>query len=104
MAPVLDDKLIYEILSVVAEIPEGNVATYGQIAHLIDRPRNARLVGKVLSMADYFGLYPCHRVVDHTGRLCPGWREQGPLLLQEGVILKDENHVNLKLCQWDTND
>ena len=28
--------LIYEILSVVEEIPEGCVATYGQIARLID--------------------------------------------------------------------
>ena len=27
----------YEVLSVVAEIPEGTVATYGQIARLIGR-------------------------------------------------------------------
>lgn len=44
--------LIYEILSVVEEIPEGCVATYGQIARLIGRDKNSRLVGKVLSMAD----------------------------------------------------
>ena len=31
-AAVLDDGLVYEILSVVAEIPEGRVASYGQIA------------------------------------------------------------------------
>lgn len=43
--------LIYEILSVVEEIPEGCVATYGQIARLIGRDKNSRLVGKVLSMA-----------------------------------------------------
>ena len=49
MRAVLDDGLIYEILSVVEEIPEGRVATYGQIARLIGRERNARLVGKVLS-------------------------------------------------------
>ena len=28
----MDEGLIYEILSVVEEIPEGKVATYGQIA------------------------------------------------------------------------
>ena len=44
MRAVLDDGLIYEILSVVEEIPEGHVATYGQIARLIGRERNARLV------------------------------------------------------------
>ena len=65
--------LIYEILSVVEEIPEGCVATYGQIARLIGRDKNSRLVGKVLSMAEYYGDYPCHRVVNHAGRLVPGW-------------------------------
>lgn len=43
---ILNENLIYEILSVVEEIPEGNIATYGQIARLIGRGRNSRLVGK----------------------------------------------------------
>ena len=97
----LSDDLIYEILSVVEEIPEGHVATYGQIARLIGRERNARLVGKVLSMSDFYGKYPCHRVVNHAGRLAPGWHEQGVLLEAEGIVLKDENHVDLKRYQWD---
>lgn len=101
MGAVLDENLIYEILSVVEEIPEGRVATYGQIAKLVGREKNARLVGKVLSMAEYYGQYPCHRVVNHAGRLVPGWREQGYLLEQEGVALKDRTHVNLKEYQWD---
>ena len=98
---VLQEDLIYEILSVVEEIPEGNVATYGQIAKLIGRDKNARLVGKVLSMAEYYGDYPCHRVVNHAGRLAPGWQEQGQLLREEGVSFKDKEHVDLKKCQWD---
>ena len=32
---IMDNDLIYEILSVVEEIPEGKVASYGQIAALI---------------------------------------------------------------------
>ena len=52
---VLNEALIYEILSVVSEIPEGRAASYGQIAKLIGRDKNARLVGKVLSMAQYYG-------------------------------------------------
>jgi len=100
MKRVLEEDLIYEILSVVEEIPKGSVATYGQIARLIGREKNARLVGKVLSRAEYYGEYPCHRVVNHAGRLAPGWTEQGALLLNEGIPLKDETHVDLKKCQW----
>lgn len=97
----MKEDLIYEILSVVEEIPEGKVATYGQIARLIGRDRNARLVGKVLSMAQFYGKYPCHRVVNHSGRLAPGWTEQRDLLKQEGVVMKDDNHADLKFCKWD---
>lgn len=67
-----NDRLAYEILSVVAEIPAGKVATYGQIARLIGREKNSRLVAKVLSQAELYGEYPCHRVVNHAGRLAPG--------------------------------
>lgn len=98
---MIKEDLIYEILSVTEEIPPGCVATYGQIARLIGRERNARLVGKVLSLAQYYGDYPCHRVVNHAGRLVPGWRGQYDLLCSEGVPMKDENHVLLKLCQWE---
>lgn len=98
---VLDDDLIYEILSVVEEIPEGRVATYGQIARLIGRDKNSRLMGKVLGMAEYYGKYPCHRVVNHAGRLVPGWLEQRFLLEAEQVAMKDDRHVNLKKAQWD---
>ena len=97
----LQDELIYEILAVVEEIPEGSVATYGQIARLIGREKNARLVGKALSMLEYYGEYPCHRVVNHAGRLAPGWPEQRFLLEEEGVAMKDERHVDLKKCRWD---
>lgn len=95
------EDLIYEILSVVEEIPEGKVATYGQIARLIGRDKNSRLVGKVLSMAQFYGKYPCHRVVNHSGRLAPGWKEQRDLLKQEGVVMKDDNHADLRFCKWD---
>ena len=100
MGCLSDDRLIYEILSVVEGIPKGRVATYGQIARLIGRDRNARLVGTVLSRADYYGRYPCHRVVNHAGRLVPGWGQQVELLRQEGVVLKDACHVDLKAYQW----
>ena len=37
MSAVLTEDLIYEILSVVEEIPRGKVASYGQIARQIGR-------------------------------------------------------------------
>jgi methylated-DNA-protein-cysteine methyltransferase-like protein len=97
----LTDDFAYEVLSVVEEIPEGKVATYGQIARLIGREKNARLVARVLSHAEYYGEFPCHRVVNHVGRLAPGWQEQRFLLEEEGVGLKDRNHVELKKYQWE---
>ena len=101
MKGVLQDDLIYEILSVVEEIPKGYVATYGQIAKLIGRDKNSRLVGKVLSMAEFYGDYPCHRVVNHAGRLVPGWARQKTLLEEEGITLKKNQHVDLKKYKWD---
>jgi len=97
----LTEDLAYEILSAVEEIPPGRVATYGQIARLIGREKNARLVGKVLSRAELFGDYPCFRVVNSQGRLAPGWPEQRALLAAEGVPFRDDEHVDLKACQWD---
>ena len=96
-----NEDLIYEILSAVGEIPYGKVATYGQIAKLTGHDKNSRLVGRILSNASYYGDYPCHRVVDHSGRLARGWPEQYDLLSSEGVPMKDENHADIKKCQWE---
>ena len=102
---VLQEDLVYEILSVVADIPEGAVATYGQIARLIGRDRNARLVGKVLSMSEYYGQYPCHRVVNRLGGLSdafsPLGKESQRLLLEmEGVPFRLDGGVDLTACMW----
>ena len=98
---IFNDDFAYEVLSVVDEIPEGRVATYGQIARLIGKDKNSRLVARVLSHAEYYGSYPCHRVVNHAGRTAPGWSAQALLLQEEGVVMKDATHVDLKKYQWD---
>ncbi len=96
----MDEDLVYEILSVVEEIPEGCVASYGQIAGLIGREKNARLVGKVLSMSQFYGNYPCHRVVNHAGRLAPRFPEQRERLIAEGITFRDNGNVDMKKYQW----
>lgn len=97
---ILNESLIYEILSAVGEIPPGRVASYGQIAALIGREQNARLVGRVLSRAELYGEYPCHRVVNHAGRTAPGWREQRRLLEEEGVSFLPNGCVDMKRFRW----
>ena len=103
MKKILDESLIYEILSVVEEIPAGKVASYGQIASLIGRERNSRLVGTVLRNAGYYGDYPCHRVVNHAGRTAPGWSQQRLLLEEEGVEFKPNGMVDMKRFRWDAD-
>ena len=77
-----DEAFAYEVLSVVEEIPEGKVATYGQIARLIGKEKNSRLVARALSHAEQFGEFPCHRVVNHAGRLAPGSARRPPRALR----------------------
>ena len=101
MKKVLTEELIYEILSVVEEIPYGRVASYGQLARLIGRERNSRLVGRVLRIADEYGDYPCHRVVNHAGRLAPHFPGQRELLEREGVEFLPSGHVDMARFRWD---
>ncbi|MDE5715369.1 MAG: methylated-DNA--[protein]-cysteine S-methyltransferase [Anaeroplasmataceae bacterium] len=97
---LLNTDLIYQVLSVVNEIPYGKVASYGQIAKLVGHPKHARLIGNILSHADYYGDYPCHRVVNHVGRIVPTWLKQKEYLLAEGIAFKNEFCVDMKKYQW----
>ena len=95
-AGVLNEKLIREALDIADSIPPGKVMSYGQIAELMGRPKNARLVGKIMSMQDRFGNHPCHRVVNSAGRTVPGWAEQRELLEAEGVEFRANGNVDMR--------
>ena len=96
----LTDDLAYEVLSAISEIPSGYVSTYGDIAEILGMPGRSRLIGRICRFAGNYGDYPCHRVVNHSGRLVPGWDEQHGLLEREGVPFRDEEHVDLSECRW----
>lgn len=87
------------IFEVVLEIPEGKVATYGQIASLLGLS-TPRIVGRALKFAGRE--IPCHRVVNHQGRTAPGFMEQRILLEREGVSFLPSGLVDLKKDQWET--
>lgn len=93
------------ICSVVASIPRGRVASYGQVAALAGLPRNARLVGRVLrELPDDIDL-PWHRVVSHAGAISPrdapsSEHEQRRLLAAEGVRFRG-GRVDMERHRWD---
>jgi len=87
------------VFEVMAQIPEGKVISYGEIAVLIGQPDKARQVGSAMKEAYRRGL-PCHRVLFADGRLVPGWPEQAALLKAEGVILKKNGKVDMKQSAW----
>ena len=58
------------VLEVVAQIPPGQVATYGQVARYAGFKGYARHVGKVLAASNDSQL-PWHRVVNAKGEISP---------------------------------
>lgn len=100
--PAATDHAIERIWTVVAAIPHGRVATYGQIAQLAGVPRHARLVGRTLSRLPPGSKLPWHRVINSQGRITnPEPERQRERLAAEGVILVG-GKVRLKDYQWQT--
>jgi methylated-DNA-[protein]-cysteine S-methyltransferase len=56
-------------LNKAAQIPPGEVRSYGWIAREIGHPQAARAVGQVMARNPVALLFPCHRVVDASGAL-----------------------------------
>lgn len=90
----IDSLEINEIIwQVVAAIPKGNVATYGQIAKLAGYPNHARYVGATLKNLPSDSSLPWHRVVNSKGALAfpidsEQYQKQKALLEAEGIKFK----------------
>jgi methylated-DNA-protein-cysteine methyltransferase-like protein len=88
----------------IRDIPEGRVASYGQIAEIAGVPRGARQVGYALKHLPDDVEVPWHRVLRSSGRLAfesgtRAYRKQAGLLAEENVpVLK--GRVDMKKYRW----
>ncbi len=92
------------VYKIVAKIPYGKVATYGDIAEVCGVRSAARTVGWALNGAKETGL-PCHRVVNRygalTGRMHFGDSDiMQDLLRSEGIEFDNEGCVILEKYLW----
>ena len=94
-----------KIYETVKKIPEGKVATYGQVAYLAGNPHWARVVGYALHVNPSPGVIPCHRVVNREGRVAESFAFGGPgvqrsLLEAEGVEFENDGKINFDKFLW----
>ena len=94
------------VYEVVRQIPKGRVASYGQAARMVGKPRNARFVGFALHVNPEPGVTPCHRVVFKDGSLAPGFAfggldEQRRMLESEGITFLPDGRVDMQRCCWE---
>ena len=57
------------VLDELAQVPYGEVVTYGELAARAARPRAARAVGTVMNRNPLPIVLPCHRVIGANGKL-----------------------------------
>ena len=93
-----------KVYKIVAKIPYGKVATYGDIAEACGIRSSARTVGWALNGAKESGL-PCHRVVNRFGALTGKMHFGSPdlmkeLLQSEGVEFDKDDCVILEKYIW----
>ncbi len=99
---MVDASFRAEVESLMAQVPYGQVTTYGDLAALAGHPYAARVVG---GMAHYGETsLPWHRLVNRFGGLASGYhggREaQQKHLLDEGVTCTDFIVDNFELKRW----
>jgi|GEM_PF-231195 len=93
-----------KVYKIVAKIPYGKVATYGDIAEACGIRSSARTVGWALNGAKESGL-PCHRVVNRFGALSGrmhfgSYDLMEELLRSEGIEFDKDGCVRLDKHLW----
>jgi methylated-DNA-protein-cysteine methyltransferase-like protein len=93
------------IWRVVARIPRGRVATYGQVAELAGLPRAARQAGYAMHALPSGSRVPWQRVVNARGEISlrretGGELVQRALLEREGVAFDARGRIDLARFGW----
>ena len=106
----LKTERIYALIyAVIARVPRGRVATYGQIAGEAGLPGHARMVGYALSALPEGSRVPWHRIVNAAGRISlrsgradgrPMDRIQRFLLEKEGIRFGSSGAIPLPQFRW----
>ena len=95
-----------QIYDLVARIPAGRVATYGQIARLLGMPNHARQIGYALFRVAPDSMVPWHRVVNAKGEVSYSQVRNGSdylqreLLEDEGIEFKPNGKLDLNQYRW----
>ena len=101
--PLSFDQRVYRL---VAQIPVGQLATYGQIAELVGAYGCARQVGWALRRLPLPSTVPWQRVVNAQGRISMDPSRQGSdwiqreLLLGEGLAVAADGRLPLAAHRW----
>ncbi len=96
---------VYErIYAAVRQIPRGRVATYGQIAKIVDRC-TARMVGYAMAALRGRADVPWQRVINAKREISTrsggdGAARQRRLLEKEGVRFDSRGRVSFKKYRW----
>jgi methylated-DNA-protein-cysteine methyltransferase-like protein len=95
----------HRIWQVVALIPSGRVATYGDVASKAGLPGAARRVGRALKNLPADTRIPWHRVVNAQGRLSLPDRSasqytQRERLQSEGIVFRGNRSIDLRQYRW----
>jgi methylated-DNA-protein-cysteine methyltransferase-like protein len=102
----VDPSFDERVRQVVAQIPAGQLATYGQIAELIGAYGCARQVGWALRRLSLPSEVPWHRVVNAQGRISMSLSREGSdwiqreLLLAEGIPVDEDGRLPLARYRW----
>lgn len=93
-----------KVIEVIAKVPMGKVATYGQVALLAGNPRAARQVSRILHSQTRKYNLPWHRIINGKGEISlpsgAGYEEQRELLMDEGVDFDHREKIDLDKYGW----
>lgn len=99
-----------DVYEVVALIPKGRVATYGDIARYLGAVRSSRMVGWAMNNAHSLEKpIPAHRVVNRKGQLTGKMHFSTPTAMEEkltseGLQIVDDQIVNFKVVRWNPSE